>query len=262
MSDERSSRSDARPESLTKLSDANKFLGNLTKLSEEDLAVYKYPTATSIDDRATTNGKIASALKFIFETALSNPTKLKEYDRFISSCFRKIFTLRSLDLPELWEDTIRTKTSKFVLDLTCKTIATEERDNTEITSNTVSRLKILLVGSGKSEDHRLSVHALELLQQILSVVLPENRELDDDYFLQLHVSAAFYHLIKTVIVSWISKKDFIEHERPRMTEELKGMVKKIEDKNYYLHDWCPLVQIELVQIILQLERLIEVVEQA
>ena len=252
-----STATDARPGSLTKLSQTLKFLRSLNSLKEDDLMVYNREVA----DRIATNEKLKEWLQVLFDSCMKNQTSkgMERYDSYISSCLKKIFQLQFLGIPASWKDTISELTLEYVTKITRECIASQELDNSEVLNCTHRRLNVLLLGTAKIPDLKLSLFSLQILKTILNIVLPEDRVIDVPYFDQLHESITFYFAAKTTINVWIQRREFVEHERTKMAELLKEMARDVEESVFYIHEVLPLVQIEVLQILLYLRKLIETV---
>ena len=249
---------DARPESIRKLMQANKFLRGLVQLSDEELQLYNH----ELSDRITTNNRLRDGLKILFETCLKNRTQVKLYDRHIRSCFNKIFQLQFVEIPELWKDTIHDLTSEYVKGIMTECITSDELDYSAAIDNTVNRFQVLLNGKPDEQDTPLGLFPLQMLNVIMIVILPEEREMDEKYFDQLHESVAFYTLIKSFIDSCRQRRDFVEDERSKMVSLLKKLEALVDDSTFYIHEKCPLLQIELAQLLIQIQLFIEVLEKS
>lgn len=247
---------DIRPDSLKNLVHVTKFLRGLNKLTPIDLEVYNHPI--SDQNRLSINSELREKLKMLFHICLSNQPKI--YDRNINSCLRKLFQLQFLDIPEIWKDTIHDLTSDFIERVTEHCITTDDLTITQFADETIIRLKILLCGSMRPVDRRLSLFNLQMLEKIISVTIPEKRGMDEEHFNKLHQSIAFYKCARVVVHMWSQVREFVEHERIKMVELLKKVVAEIQDRTYYIHDKCPLVQIEITEIYLLLESVVEVIE--
>lgn len=264
--DDSESSSDARPESLKKLIKIARLLRNLNNLGPEEMSAYNIQRS----DQIKMNERLQTCLEDLFEIALSTPgrSQAKLYNKHIAYCFRKIYFLQFLDLPGRWKDTINGATNKYLETLVMECITSEEPNNIPACECAVNRLNLLLLGPCRTpqeptdEECRLSLLNLKMLHKILDLVLPVDRVFDVKYFNQLHESILFYDLAKTTINVWKMKREFVEHERPQMIELLKQTDDMIVDRNFYIHEKCPLVQIELTDILVNLRVLTEIVEKS